>query len=973
MATRGQEVELLQDGVRADSPSKGSFALNMLYRRNSWEVRRGFGQVTELDTTMRAAPTNDTSAKWGYIEHLGSYPMTTSFGHQQIISAFKAQVHTGDRLPDSTTPINNSTLSQNTPIYIVDIYDVTTGDRWEEPIFRHTAEFGQTETSQFDMPDWHGNYETWWRTNLGLVGGASFEPDAPNSFLEDRQQWIVAKANPQQFFFTELDDTLYLGNDDTGLLAYIPCVFRGRRRGINNLSRTGRDKQVTTVYDREWSPPYSETSVIINAVASNGPFSEGITYLTKSEFPTPRGGANIGGRLVLFDERNVYFSDVGYPTAIAADNVMLVPSENSITAVKEHNGNLIIFTLTESWYYQPSNGFVASAGRLVRMAEGIGCLSGSAVVAAEDALMWMDESGAYALGAGLIPERISDAIEPFFSDYLSNPVTNYFVENGDIGSAAVTIPEQSPSSFRLIGNAVGAYCRELELVVFAIPQVNAALCISKGRWSLWSTETMVNDNAVAGVEGGGTANIESPWAVAFDDGLYIVGSVPPDRDGELLTDVDDSSLNTRSRPYYVLQYGRGGGVDRSVEAVEDYRLVRGRWRSENEKATVGITPTNSDHYVYAGKSIPIPEGMRLGVLGGGDISAGSDASDGAVWVPFYLSVGSTDHLGAHTFDSPTVLNLVMTFDGDNWIPITKPSAPSSDVQFFLPPERQPTHPGWVVTTAPNTLTIQFNGPGAPNTWTFHPRLATQKRQLNRLIYIPFRPLNSSTTTGPRITFTASTMQYFRVPGFDVDLRRFIWDETRMLADRHHDNDVAQAVDWAYKSSPVRAEGGVQVKGRGLFMDALSHGAAVAVQRLVDIWPFGLLNILSAPDSKGWSSQVIDVTTEAGAPYPSSETNISSKNTIRTRYSPTSTGALTGNTFNTAGGPVYGAPNNPAAGNRFELVGDEEISQLAVSDSVRGESFTYMVWGSIQNKAERLVFESARAVMRVLGGKKRRGR
>lgn len=143
----------------------------------------------------------------------------------------------------------------------------------------------------------------------------------------------------------------------------------------------------------------------------------------------------------------------------------------------------------------------------------------------------------------------------------------------------------------------------------------------------------------------------------------------------------------------------------------------------------------------------------------------------------------------------------MTFDGDNWIPITKPSAPSSDVQFFLPPERQPTHPGWVVTTAPNTLTIQFNGPGAPNTWTFHPRLATQKRQLNRLIYIPFRPLNSSTTTGPRITFTASTMQYFRVPGFDVDLRRFIWDETRMLADRHHDNDVAQAVDWAYKSSP----------------------------------------------------------------------------------------------------------------------------------------------------------------------------
>ena len=53
-------------------------------------------------------------------------------------------------------------------------------------------------------------------------------------------------------------------------------------------------------------------------------------------------------------------------------------------------------------------------------------------------------------------------------------------------------------------------------------------------------------------------------------------------------------------------------------------------------------------------------------------------------------------------------------------------------------------------------------------------------------------------------------------------------------------------------------------------------------------------------------------------------------------------------------------------NNAALVADEEVSQLAVSDSVRGQSFTYMIWGSIQNKAERLVFESARAVMRMMG-------
>ena len=85
MAIRGQEVELLGDGIRADSPTKGAFALNMLYRRNSWEVRRGFGQVTELDTTMRAGAPPVAPGRWGYMEHLGSYAMRTSFGHDQII------------------------------------------------------------------------------------------------------------------------------------------------------------------------------------------------------------------------------------------------------------------------------------------------------------------------------------------------------------------------------------------------------------------------------------------------------------------------------------------------------------------------------------------------------------------------------------------------------------------------------------------------------------------------------------------------------------------------------------------------------------------------------------------------------------------------------------------------------------------------------------------------------------------------
>ncbi len=958
MAIRGQEVELLGDGIRADSPTKGAFALNMLYRRNSWEVRRGFGQVVELDTTMGAIYSNQEARRWGYLKHLGSYLMTTSFGHEQIISVFLSSVLSGDRQPDTTTPINNSTLSQTSSIYIVDIYDITTGDRWEEPVFRHTASFGDAATSRLPMPDWHGHYETYWRQKEVISASAIF-PTSPDSTLEDRQEWLIAGEPAEPFFFTEMNDVLYLGNKDTGVLAYIPAVFRGRRRGAGGLSTLGRDKQVYTVYDRSWAKPYSESSVLINAVAVDGPFSEGITYLSRSEFPSPKGGANIGGRLVLFEGTNVYFSDVGYPTSIAADNVMSVPSEGNITAAREYNGNLIIFTAAETWYYQPSAGFAATAGRLVRISEGAGCLGNEAITVADGALVWMGPKGVYALSNNLQVETISEPIEPFFTDFITNPVTNYFVAAGELSNP---LPDQAASVFSLVGQVTAAYSQKLDSVMFCIPERNAILYFGAGKWSLWSTETMVTTSNPAAV--GVTRNIESPWLMTSEEGIYLVGSLPQDGTGETLTAVS-SSDNTRSRPYYILKYGRGGAVDRSVEAVEDYRKVIGRWRSVDEKSTA-ITPAASDHYLYVGKPIPIPEGTVLGPIGG-TTSDAANAVDGSMWVPFSIVPGYMSTAGTYTFGAVQAMSISFTFDNTNWQPVLLP-APSANVQFFLPPERQPTLAGWTVQfAAPNTINITFTGAGGA--WLFQPNLALQKRQLNRLLYIPFRPTTNATTIGPNITLTAKTIQ--DATAANHTMRAFLWDQTRILADRHEDNDVAQSVDWAYKSSPVSVEGRVQVKGRGLYMDVLSHGPAAPTHRLAENWPFGLLNVVSAPDTKGWSSQIIDM---VNTKYPASVKSNANVGTLRTRYAQSSAVPLTSLTFNSADAnpPFWGDIVNPQAKNPV-IVGDEEVGQLAVSDSVRGESFTYMLWGSLQNKAERIILESARAVLRVLGGKHRRGR
>ena len=47
--------------------------------------------------------------------------------------------------------------------------------------------------------------------------------------------------------------------------------------------------------------------------------------------------------------------------------------------------------------------------------------------------------------------------------------------------------------------------------------------------------------------------------------------------------------------------------------------------------------------------------------------------------------------------------------------------------------------------------------------------------------------------------------------------------------------------------------------------------------------------------------------------------------------------------------------------------------MATSLSVKGRNFTYMMFGFMQSRAQRLILESSRAIIRVIGGRRRRGR
>ena len=157
---------------------------------------------------------------------------------------------------------------------------------------------------------------------------------------------------------------------------------------------------------------------------------------------------------------------------------------------------------------------------------------------------------------------------------------------------------------------------------------------------------------------------------------------------------------------------------------------------------------------------------------------------------------------------------------------------------------------------------------------------------------------------------------------------------------------------------------------------VSDGTAFTDYRLEPTWPFGLLNIIAGADYKEWSSQVIDVIPTSDAVNTQSNKPAvildQSMNTIRTRYKDSATAALTTTTFNQTDGPKYSAPGALTSEYRY-IAGGEEVNQLNISDGLRGQSISYMMWGHIRNKAEGLFFQSAKVIYRVLGGKHRTGR
>ena len=866
MAVGGLEVEIVTGGIDEQPADRGRWVQNMWRRRGhfAWETRPGFGQLASYNTTLNTPvdiPTHGNQF-WGYHKHLGSTSIQTSWGSVQIISIFWMRSQTGQS--------NSSTQSVWSDLYAMSIVDGATGERWESVLHHHTSELKSGSAPQ---TKWRGCYET--NENI------------------DNQNFLGALE--ERFYFHTYSNKLFFGNALTGLLVYSPVDFRSNRR-----------KTVDSDELNDWVNGHSESSNINRLVPVDGLLPLSYNYLTKEELPPPVDLTTVQNRLVVASKSELFFSEPGVPNAFISTNMTIVPTQKDVTAIVAVSDNVLVFTESETFLYQPSIGDVASAGRFITVSNSVGCLSPTAKVARPSGVFWCDSNGVYASSNGLDLTDISLPIHEFFDKGITSPLNHYLTANGVADVSADTQP-RTLLRFDVEDLVSVDFWTEEDQLLVCSPSNLCVFVHAKGEWSVWSLESSVSANAagLAPIVKAQT-NILNPYLIVGGDDLYCVGSIDTDTftDAQTAVVVDCAS-------YYLLQMGRGGGLDRSLE-YEDYRSV-------------------TDYYQKVSTAFAVNGRFYFG-------EPLYDAETG-----YYFQTIDLYYASIYWNLPPYDIELSFTFNPTNW-QLVEDSGAAGNLYPDYPLERIASASlyvtrtvnnaaGSVVIRATTAVLNPFNmAPDHRNPFiTLRWRKATTNTSLSFGIAVSLARL---TDNSPQTLSVGSYIWNFHNGPLDgVDAR-------------------AQAVDWAYKSSQIGEQAGGQVKARGLFSRVISHGSAST--QLVPVWLWGMFNILGGSDWKGWTSQIVDFTGET----PDIET-IANKNTIRTRYKDTASGALATRTFN--GSPKYSD----------YLIDDEEYDTIAVSDSIRGEHFAYMLFGFVRDRAEKLVLAGSKALLRPNQGSRRR--
>lgn len=923
------EIELPLSGIGAGSALKGAFAQNLFIRSGSWEVRAGMGQLSQLDSTF-SQPFLPVPTTYGYSEILGRFIFKNDFGARQILTVLRVIANTSN----CKAVVGFGAQSQVIDGVVLRVYDCMTKGSFEFPLFRHTS---QNNPAVISPLGWHGCYET----NLS-------------------QNWqSFVRGTSQRVFFTEFQDFVLFGCPDIGAWCYRPI-----------LAAQPRQMMVDGVNVLDNAEGYSETSACFPVVYGNGIASEAQGYLDATGGPPPVDAVSIAGRICYAFKRDLFFSDVGNPQGIMQLNVMTLPTQADITAVAEVFGNLLIFTQRETWLYRLSTGTFCTGGQLSRLSDTVGCIGPQTKTSIGESLAWCDARGVYTSSGQYDIKCISDDLQQLFSAQMANPLTYYFQTVPSVYQASNDERERFEYEWKDTASVSMCYEALQDLLLITVPSFNGALCFKDGQWSLWNFDTVVTPTArFAAV----TRNIVIDGLLAIDGEIYATGGIETyTPDDKAITAAGTPLLeNSPQRSFYILQYDRGGAVDRTVEIEEDQRLFAGYYQIAQSRGTAEV---------YLGQPVKMPFQYKTptGAIVGG-------VGDNLWLVP--LIVIPSDNAAVFPLDH---FDFIVSFDSTHYAPIfrTDNGFGQAFVDVILEPERGFSQLGWGVTPAgtPPIATvgvseIQAYLAGVPSlsgselrirwdgaqglinggAWNGSPNMNVNARKSEILMWIPmqdFRSLSTATTMSMAWAFSVSMQKNIASSG-SVNLVPGSWHNANP-GNRHQLDDVAQPVDWLYKSEQVQCPVGMRgvkapmTQAREAFIDAILHGQSN--NPVISAWIFGLIQGVFSTDWKDWSGQVMDF-----IEYENDESAIAS---LISRMQGGATG-FTGRTFGNAA--TWGDDADKTKGNYLNC--DEERDTLPGSGNVKGKYVSLMLFGHVQNVAERLVILGLKAGLRPAGGRR----
>ncbi len=877
-----QTISGMPGGMDLSRVDKGPFLLNVWRRLDGWEVRPGFGQIAKVSSSQSGPATDG-----GLRELLGSFSIETSFGTVQVLSLWRLSGFSADTLPRSSTVER----------YALVVHDADLRCSYDFTLHAQTSQRGDSAQPP-----------------------AFWKPVYSTSRTKDLQAWQTAMEAPRPFFAQASNGTVLFGSKEIGVWAYMPSDF-----GVQGLSSVNGSAPQSS------HRPEGEPACLIRVVPSDGALSAGFAYLGSDLFPAPVDACRVGAMTCYVQGRSVYLSDAGAFGSIRASNVVTLPTRGELVAVGEASGAIVAMTKDETWLLRlPPNGLLDYAD-IRQLSATVGCFGAQARVSADRQLIWADKVNIYAFDGGTDITPIGSQLEGLFFDGLSNPLSSYYNAAGETSLAL-----RQPGSFILWDdpNIHMAYDSDNSAVFVGLPTYQSALCLSRGAWSLWTTDTQASPTA-ANVES--VNRLRAPHLSGAAGRLFLV-SGPEEYSG---TPVSGSPYDDGAA--VICELGVGGAIDRTSAAELDQRLLVGYFKAFNQ--------TNEGAFVI-GKPTLLKTGDKLGV---------AVATQNTLLFPVYMHPPA----GVTAVD---LVNLEMTIDSQ-WF-FSPVSFGSSVIDVLFPAERDKSRDGWgfaapaagaeirmynagIPAAGGHDLVAGFDGnyAGIVETWTCRPWLIAAGEGKVPLFWLPLLPpAGDSTTVWSSVAVATIRDQTAAVHQMAV----FAW-EPGWIGERDTTWTTAQPVDWAV-STGYKAASEIDrdaewrlLRLRGAILGMVSHGDGTTISGSSK---FGLMNAVSGADWRDFSGQITDYLLA---------NEVVARSTVRARLEGITT-ALAKNLFE--GGVAKWGDNGTTNGNT--LIADEQLDTLNVSNSVKGEGAQMLFFGHIRGVGQRLLIRSIDLVGQIVG-------